>query len=585
MGAYWNTLPNDFVAGDRQFILRNPTLDNHQAVVQAFTSDYWEKLGGESFIYYRPIVILSHFIDANLYGLNPAGHHFSNMILHTIVTLLVYQLFLGLFASTPWCALFGSTLFALHPIHTHSVSYIMGRTDMLAALFFLWGLLLLIDTDLQKEGYWKTSKIIGACCCYFLALLSKEIAITLPLIFTLYWFSCSSKQASWKDPGFFVPFLSLSAILAVYLICKVMLVGIMPPGGALPDWYTIWQRGCLVFITCGFYVQKLFFPVRLCYYSNIVVPGLWEDILRSLLFWTGLGGGIVFLLSIRRNSRLGFALGWIGLTLLPVLNIIFLPHLAKENYLYLPSIGFCLLLSIAVKNGWGGEGTTRSTARPLLTLAIILVIFLYLGATLRRNRDYRDPEIFLESTLNTMASIPPQQREDKRYFEGVKNFYVTYKNLGILYQERKQWEKAVTAFEHALEHAPSYFSPHYAATVRIALGTVYEKMGRHREASTVLLQARPAAPHPSRVDNLLGVISIKQAQKDKAEFYFKRAIQEDTTYAPAHYNLGLLYMEIQEVEKGRKELREATRLNTRYKETLSRYAISSDEEGKTESTD
>ena len=171
MGVYWNTLPNDFVAGDRQFILRNPHLGNYQTVLHSFTSDYWGKLGGESFIYYRPMTILSHFIDFTLYGLNPAGHHFSNMVFHTIVTLLVYQLFFFLFSSNPWIALVGASLFALHPIHTHSVSYVMGRTDVLAALFYLSGLNLLIGTNHQKKGHIKGWKIAGACVCYFFHLL------------------------------------------------------------------------------------------------------------------------------------------------------------------------------------------------------------------------------------------------------------------------------------------------------------------------------------------------------------------------------------------------------------------------------
>jgi hypothetical protein len=78
-GVYWNTIPNDFVAGDRQFILRNKHIGEFNTVLNSFTSDYWGKLGGESFIYYRPLVILTHFIDFTLYGLNPAGHHLSNI--------------------------------------------------------------------------------------------------------------------------------------------------------------------------------------------------------------------------------------------------------------------------------------------------------------------------------------------------------------------------------------------------------------------------------------------------------------------------------------------------------------------------
>jgi len=527
MGVYWNTLPNDFVAGDRQFILRNPQLGNYKAVLHSFTSDYWGKLGGESFIYYRPITIVSHFIDFKLHGLHPAGHHFSNMVFHTIVTLLVFQLLLYLFASNPWIALIGACSFSLHPIHTHSVSYIMGRTDILAALFYLWGLILLIGISHQKEKHKKWWKIVGACFCYFLSLLCKEMAITLPAFFLLYWFIWPQEFHSRKRSDFTLPLLSLCVTLSIYLSIRFMVVGSSISEGVSAPWYSLWQRVWTVLVTYGFYLWKLIFPLHLCYYSNIVVPGSWGEVFSSYLSWVGMLLGISFLLSIKRAPRTCVALGWIILTLLPVLNIIPIPHLAKENFLYIPSIGFCLLLSIIIKTVWFGKETPNRIYRTFLLLIFIFLLTFYTGATIRRNTDYKDPVIFLESTLRNMIPVPPLQNEDVRFFEGVKNFYVTHKNLGVLYQERGQWEKSALSFENALRYTPSYFSSEYAATVKIKLGTVYDKMGYLEKASQNLQEARLSASTPSKVDNLLGVISIKSGKKEQAEFYFKRALQED----------------------------------------------------------
>ena len=572
MGAYWNTLSNDFVAGDRQFILRNQNLGDYKTVLQSFTSDYWGKLGGESFIYYRPIAILSHFIDFNLYGLNPAGHHFSNMVFHTIVVLLVYQLFSFLFYPNSLIPLVGAGLFALHPIHTHSVSYVMGRTDMLAALFYIWGLILFIaNTHLKK------AKIIGACCCYFLSLLCKEIAITLPLILVLHWFFWPSEQNPRKNCGFIFPFLALCVTLALYLLIRVLVVGISAQEGAILSWYSYWQRIGMVFITYGFYVWKLFFPLRLCYYSNLIVPGSWGEAFSSYFFWAGIFFGLSFLLSIKGSPWLSFALGWIGLTLLPVVNIMPIPTMAKENFLYIPSIGFCLLISIFIKNRWAEVKTYPRMYKKFLPIILILMCLLYTAVLIRRNSDYKDPITFLMSTLRNMTPVPPQEFENTSFFEGVKNFYVTYKNLGILYQEQRQWKKSAWAFENALRYTPSYFNPEYAAAVKLSLGKVYEKIGKFEEALQILLEARHIYSKQSTIDNLLGVVSIKLGQKEQAELYFKSAIEKDDTYALAHYNLGLLYMGIQKTHKGSEALREAARLNAHYKETLYRYGIPSDE--------
>jgi hypothetical protein len=571
LGVYWNTLSNDFVAGDRQFILRNPRLDDYQTALHSFTSDYWQNLSGESFIYYRPLTIISHCIDYKLYGLNPAGHHFSNMVFHTIVTLLVYQLFLYLFSSTPWIALVGAVLFALHPIHTHSVSYIMGRTDILAAFFYLCGLNLLIGTNHQKKGPIKGWKTVGACVCYFFSLLCKEMAITLPAIFFIYWFLWPPEHRSWKGSGFWTPFSFLSVTLIVYLLLRVIAVGLSDQEGVIFAWYSLWQRGCMVLITYGFYLGKLIFPLRLCYYSNLVVPGSWGEVISSPLLWGGILLVLFFLLSIKLAPRLSFALGWIVCTLLPVLNIIPIPHLAKENFLYIPSIGFSLLFAMIIKTGWFGKGNLYQIYRPLLLLLFILLTIFYTGATLRRNTDYKDPVIFLESTLRNMTPVPSLHNEDVRFYEGIKNFYVTHKNLGVLYQKRGQWEKSAQSFENALRYTPSYFSSEYAAAVKIKLGTVYEKMGHLEKAFQILQQARSLGSKPSQVDNLLGVISIKSGKKEQAEFYFKRAIQEDETYAPAHYNLGILYMEANLPQKGTQELSQAILLNPHYKKVLSDY--------------
>jgi tetratricopeptide (TPR) repeat protein len=314
----------------------------------------------------------------------------------------------------------------------------------------------------------------------------------------------------------------------------------MPSEGAIPSWYSLWQRGCLVVITSGFYLQKILFPLRLCYYSNLAVPDSWQAVVQSSFFWTGIGGIVSFAMSLKYAPRLSFALGWIGITLLPVLNIILIPTLAKENFLYIPSIGFslflCLLMPSLAKEA---QDSHRNILRVSITASILLGI-LYSGATFQRNTAYREPVTFLENTLKNMTPVPHHLREDICFFEGVKNFYITYKNLGILYQERGQWDAAVQAFENALQFTPSYFSPLYKATVRVSLGGVYEKTGRLDDASAVLLEARPDAPKPSVVDNLLGIIASKQGEKQRAEFYFKRAIRNDERYAPAYYNLEVL---------------------------------------------
>jgi hypothetical protein len=520
--VYWNTLGNDFVAGDRQFILRNKHIGEFSTVLNSFTSDYWGKLGGESFIYYRPLVIFTHFVDFTLYELNPAGHHLSNIFFHCLVTVTVYLFFLSFLSGKRWAAFAGAALFALHPIHTHSVSYVMGRTDILATLFYLWSLILLTHSRQSQTAAVEKVPLAGACLCFFCALLCKEIAITLPLAYILCCYCRDANRFSWKDRSFISPLLGVMATAVCYLVLRGVAVGTGTQYAVLP-WYSFSQNIWLFFKTLGFYLVKLLFPVQLCYYSNIVVPGTLSEVIISPLIWTS----IVFLAataaSLQRFRTIGFTLGWLLITLLPVLNIVMLPALAKENYLYLPSIGFCFGFAV-IFDKLMKVHLIRSTWYPRIALCgTMLMALLYAAGTIDRNHDYKTPLTFLQSTVTTMAPVPVSQREDPRFFEPVKNFYTTYKNLGIIYQERNQPEQAIHALTSALGYTPAYFSKQYAASVKVLLATSLVQTGRLEEASLLLKEARPFVEHPARVDNRLGMIVRHLGHTPEAYAYVKQA--------------------------------------------------------------
>jgi tetratricopeptide (TPR) repeat protein len=204
-----------------------------------------------------------------------------------------------------------------------------------------------------------------------------------------------------------------------------------------------------------------------------------------------------------------------------------------------------------------------------------LIGLLYAGGTIVRNYDYKDPITFLNQTLKRMPSVSSCNIENPRYFEPVKNFYTAYKNLGILYQENDQPENAIKAYTSALEYTPDYFPPRYAVAVQVPLGTLLDKGGKTTEALKILQEARDHADKPAMVDNLLGIAAAKRGNRDAAEFYFRRAIKEDGSYAPAHYNLGIIYLNSQARQKGIDEFRVAAGLNNGYADELARYETAS----------
>ncbi len=153
----------------------------------------------------------------------------------------------------------------------------------------------------------------------------------------------------------------------------------------------------------------------------------------------------------------------------------------------------------------------------------MLIALLYAAGTIDRNHDYKTPLSFLQSTVTAMTPVPVRLREDPRFFEPVKNFYTTYKNLGIIYQQHNQPEEAIHAFTSALGYTPDYFSKQYAASVKVLLATSLVQTGRLEEASLLLKEARPFVEHPVKVDNRLGMIVEQLGHNPEAYAYVKQA--------------------------------------------------------------
>ncbi len=523
--VYAGALSCDFVAGDRQFLLHNPAAGDPDAALRSFTADYWGALGAQAFVYYRPLTILTHYCDVSLYGFNPAGHHLTNLLLHVITTLLVYRLFIVLLPGDYRPGLAGAILFALHPAHTHTVTYVMGRTDLLASLFFLAGLLMLLR---PRTGLLQP---VSAAFFYLCALLCKEIAVTLPLVFL---FLCLFRRPDGlRTMRDIVPGLAaLCGAGVLYLAARSAAVGLGPSPTELPPGaFSLWQRAALPLITCGFYALKLLFPVNLCYYSNLTVPGSAADILMSHHWWAGCLTILAAVILVLKKNKSGFALGWMLITMLPVLHLVPLPVLAKENYLYLPSVGFCLLFSCMA------AGLRQGRLRTAGAVAFVCICLLYGAGTLRRNRDYRDPAVYLASTLRAMPAVSFEHRNDVRYFESFKNHFTAYRNLGRLQQLRQQPGPAAAAFEKALEYLPAYLSPAYFSDTASSLGAVYMQLGRPDDACRMLTQALPHSKKKHYNHNLLGIIAARRGDTADARRHFEAALGHEPDYAPAQRNL------------------------------------------------
>ncbi len=167
---YLPSLFGTFVFDDHYLIEQNTMLHSPAGIQEAFTEDYYGQANPRySLGYYRPIALLSHWLDLQIWGDAPFGHHLTSLLLHAAVVAILYLLLSALFGSEP-LALLAAATFAAHPSHASTVTFISGRVDALATLFALLSLLVFI----RRKAV--------AAIPYFAALLSKEIAVTMPAL-------------------------------------------------------------------------------------------------------------------------------------------------------------------------------------------------------------------------------------------------------------------------------------------------------------------------------------------------------------------------------------------------------------------
>ncbi|HUG35679.1 MAG TPA: hypothetical protein VML54_01945, partial [Candidatus Limnocylindrales bacterium] len=387
--AYAGTLAYDFVWDDTLLIQRGYHLHPWRDLWPALTSHFWAEVQ-ESSHYYRPLITLSFFLDVRLWGVNPFGFHLTNVLAHLGVSLAVLALARKLVGGGI-AAGAAALLFALHPLHSESVAFVSGRTDIFATLFFLLALL--------GYGRWReTGRLLpwaASLAAFFLALTAKEVAVVLPAVLVLWdWARGGGRGDVMTVPRALARYAPYGAVIGAYSALRfAVLGGMVDADGA--TWAPLVVRALTGIEIIGRYAWLVLVPFPANPYPVIVSvlppPGL------AWWLWTGfLALTLVLTVGAALRSRVvAFGALWFWVTLIPFAGVNFLPLSAPilaERFLYLPSVGVCLLLGLAVRRLLG-EIDLRGRSRqlrpaPALGLAALLVV--YAGLTLWRNEDWKD---------------------------------------------------------------------------------------------------------------------------------------------------------------------------------------------------
>ena len=557
--VYWNTLDNSFHFDDQHSLTENPHIRDLRNIPDFFArADMFSRNAGSGM--YRPLVLVSYALNYRLDGYAVRGYHAVNLVLHILVTWLVYGLLVRLGTGGNASAV-AAVLFGIHPLTTEPVNYISSRSESMAALFVLLSFFVYARSSSTRPSALSVASYAGA-------LLSKSVAVFLPLALILYELSEGGgrwRRRIWRRQW---PFWLVSL---AYLVGSSALIGEAMVQERVRSWSAQMATQCKA---VTYYLKSLVLPEPLSVEPAFTESGslLETTVVLSIALLVSLG--FLAWRSLKHGWRVTWLwLTWMGLAAAPTL-LVPLNMLVNERRLYLVLIGFLGVMSQLL----------RDSARIRLPLLAAGVAFVFL--TVQRNSVWateltlwRDaaqkapgavrPHIRLgvvyraqgkldwarseyekalaldplsAAAMNNLGNLHSDQdradeaeRSYRAALEILPNYPDALVNLAALYSKQARFGEALALYERAMPLGPS------RAELFNGLGTTYLRMGRYKEAEAELRRALALSGNEARILFNLGGALEGQGLLSEAVTAYSRAVELDPTYAKPYYNVAVLY--------------------------------------------
>jgi protein O-mannosyl-transferase len=563
VASFWSVKENAFVSlDDGAYVTENP----HVLGGITWANTVWAFTTGRAGNW-NPLTWLSHMLDCQFYGMNPAGHHTTSLILHAANTVLLFW-FLRSITGATWRCFAVAALFALHPLHVESVSWVAERKDVLSTFFFLLALdayarnvrretklqvLVAVGDGARGAKVCKANQhaaqaavgtpllplpYLGSLFFFALGLMSKPMLVTVPCLLLLldFWplgrlaFPLASNPRGRVRRLLIekIPFFLLSLAVSVATIMFQQEAGAMRSLAAISLDFRLANA---VLSYCRYLIQ-VFWPVDLAVfypYSPLFSPWTVGAAALSLL----VGSALVFRLASKKRY-LAFGWLWYLTSLLPVIGLVQVGGQAHaDRYTYIPLIGVFIVLV------WGAHDLTKRWRRQALILpsAGILVLFLCAAMTRRQVAYWRDSEtLFRHATLVT------------------RNNYAAYDNLGLYFSAHGKSNEAIQNFRRALEIFPT------AGEVYENLGLELLMRGNVNEAITNFQNAVRFNPGRATAHCNFGCALASQRKWREATREYLESLRLNPEDAQVRRNLGLALDEQDLIEESTEQFIIASRL-------------------------
>ena len=443
---------------------------------------------------WHPLTTVSHILDCQLWGLNPCGHHATNIVLHTIAVLLLFSV-LRQMTSALWKSAVVAALFAVHPLHVESVAWVSERKDVLSAVFFF----LMLGAYFRYARAPSMIRYLAVAVLFAAGLMAKPMLVSAPVILLLldYWplnrtstrtSAVRNRKSKASTQWSIVSKLALEKIPLLVLSagsCVITFMVQKRATGAIPPLPWMWRADNAV-VSYVFYLWQTLWPTRLAVFyphPNTTLPR-WGIILALGFLAVVTVAAIV----LRRKQRYLFV-GWFWyiVMLIPVIGLIQVGEQGHaDRYTYLPQIGVFLLIVWSVADVVGSH---RSASQLAVAASVVIIIALACAAFIQTS---------YWRTSQTLWSHALAVTSDNDF---------AHNNLAYFLTDRGKLDDALSHFEAA-------------ANIR------FHKTDRHYDAGSAFIEMN------------LGDALAEKGQSDEAMVHYNRAIKLQPNYADAYYNRG-----------------------------------------------
>ncbi|KAK8776025.1 hypothetical protein V5799_030630 [Amblyomma americanum] len=584
LACFAHSLAGDFVFDDTEAVVHNVDVQPEAPLRRIFEDDFWgTQLQAESsHKSYRPLTTLTFKLNCLLAGGLVASHfHAVNVVLHALVSFLSLRLFEVLLQGAPRASLLCALLFAVHPVHTESVAAVVGRADLLCTVFFILSFLSFVRCC-SSESAW------SSCLWLFTSMLFSIVSML-----------C-------KEPGITV--IGLCFIYDVVIICKFDTLSIITRRSNFTEVKrqllpAVLRQGALAVVACAALnlrwrvmgssspvFQRIDNPasfeenllVRVVNYNHVYALNAWLllcpqwlcfdwsmgcltlirsvadiRILSSVALWVSLAmlvGQALLAADTQLRRLLCIALSLLVVPFLPASNLFFrVGFVVAERVLYLPSLGFCLLVSL----GMARLSTALQQHRKVLQYCIVALLLIFTVRSMQRCREWRHESSLFKSGLKVCPG-------------NAKVHYNFAKNVG----DSGDREGAIRGYREALRLHPDYDQ------AMNNLANILRDTGELDEARTLLERAVELRPDFAAAWMNLGIVQSSLGLLADAEQSYRTAISHRTKYPDCYYNLGNLYLEQKRYEEAYRAWRNATRQRPTHLVSWNNLVLMLDQQGR-----